>query len=107
MSTTSQVQLTGDLEDWSQPQLAAEFKLPEMHDASVDDNLNRAFLNEPSEIVPATDVFNVKSQLAELQVEQNNFSITQMLAKHTPRLGRRTENTSRPFEPSSPRDSQQ
>ena len=73
-------------------------ELPEMEDVSAIDALNEAFVHDHSVMASAmggaaaqkggAEVSDVKARLANLEVQ--NFSITEMLQKNAPLLGRRT-----------------
>ena len=86
-----------ELSDVQPPPEQSDFKLPEMEDVSAIDALNEAFVHDHSVMAAmggaaaqkgGAEVSDVKARLANLEVQ--NFSITEMLQKNAPLLGRRT-----------------
>jgi len=66
-----------------------------MDESSVDD-LNKAFINEPSLITPQMELIDIKAQLDDLHVHHpQHFSITAMLQKHCSYVGGKTQTVSK------------
>ena len=61
--------------------------MPEIVEASVIDEHNQGFMNEPSMVTP---ICGVRAGLDNLQVNAN-FSIVEMMQKHSSVIGRRTQ----------------
>lgn len=93
MSTSAQGNniLTPEFELSEQTLAAAQFKLPEIVEASVLDEHNQGFMNEPSMITP---ICGVRAGLDNLYVNAN-FSIVEMMQKHSSVIGRRTQPASK------------
>ena len=64
-----------------------------MEEVSVIDALNEGFLNEPSEFITSTATFHLGEVIGHFEaLETSKFSITEMIEKHKPLLGRKTHN---------------